>query len=114
MGCQLAVAPPAKLVIQHLKLTILQGDVLVADQVEKAVLGQDAVISALGPTRPFVPGMQETAVKNITRAMQKRDIRRLISTGGTVPQDQPGLVDNLIKSLIRRDVSHDFIRNRAI
>ncbi|MCX6081435.1 MAG: hypothetical protein NTW32_18035 [Chloroflexi bacterium] len=56
------------------------------------------MISALGQTRPFVPGMLETAVKNITRAMQKHGIRRLTSTGGTVvrdPQDQPGLVDSL-------------------
>ncbi|MCX6081434.1 MAG: NAD(P)H-binding protein [Chloroflexi bacterium] len=39
-GVTAFVRTPAKLAIQHPKLTILQGDVLVADQVEKAILGR--------------------------------------------------------------------------
>ncbi|HAE59548.1 MAG TPA: NmrA family transcriptional regulator [Anaerolineae bacterium] len=70
---------------------------------ENAVAGQEAVISALGPTRPPIPGMMETAARNIVAAMQKADIRRLISTTGAGvrdPQDQPKLIDHLMKGLL--------------
>jgi putative NADH-flavin reductase len=98
------VRNPAKLALRHPKLTIIRGDVLDFDQVERAIAGQDAVVSALGPTRPIVPGMLGTSTKNITAAMQKHNVRRLISTGGTVmrdPQDHPTAVDRLIQFLMR-------------
>ena len=97
------VRNPVKLGITHPDLRLFQGDVLDAAAVENAVAGQDAVISALGPTRPPVPGMMETAARNIVAAMQKADIRRLISTTGAGvrdPQDQPKLIDHLMKGLL--------------
>lgn len=97
------VRNPSKLDIRHANLVIVQGDVMDAVAVEKAVAGQEAVISALGPTRPPVPGMMETAAKNIVAAMKQARIRRLISTTGAGvrdEQDQPGLADHIIKSLL--------------
>jgi putative NADH-flavin reductase len=85
---------PAKITIQHPGLTLFQGDVMDAAAVEKAVAGQDVVISVLHTTRPPVPGMMETAAKNIVAAMQKHDIHRIISTTGAAvpqPEDQPKL-----------------------
>ena len=82
-------------------------------QVENAITGQDAVISALGPTRPAVPGMRATAARNITQAMQLHDVRRLVSTTGAGvrdPQDQPRFMDNLINgllTLVSKDVLED-------
>ncbi|MCL4869184.1 MAG: SDR family oxidoreductase [Anaerolineae bacterium] len=97
------VRNPAKLPLNHANLTIKQGDVLDAEAVEKGIAGQEAVISALGPTRPPVPGTMETAARNIVAAMQKHGVRRLISTTGAGvrhPQDQPKLVDHLMKGLL--------------
>jgi putative NADH-flavin reductase len=107
------VRDPAKLALKSPKLTIVQGNVLVPSQVEQAILGQDAVVSALGPTRPYTPGLLENAVKNIASAIKKHGVRRLISTGGTVvhdPQDRPTLLDRSIKllmSLPGREIIHD-------
>jgi putative NADH-flavin reductase len=94
---------PEKLGIEHKSLNILQGDVIDAEKVEQAIAGQDAVISALGATRPPVPGMMETAAKNIVAAMNKHGLKRLISTTGAGvrdPQDQPKFFDHLMKGLL--------------
>jgi len=97
------VRSPKKLDLQHEKLTVFQGDVMDVDKVDRAIAGQDAVLSALGPTRPPVPGMMEVAAKNIVGAMDKHGIKRIISTtGGGVrdPQDQPKLFDHIMKGLL--------------
>ena len=111
------VRNPAKVVIQHPKLKLVTGDVMVAAAVEEAVAGQEAVISALGPTRPPMPAMMEMAAQNIVVAMKKAGIRRLISTTGAGvrdPQDQPKLIDHLMKgllSLLAGDVLRDSAAN---
>jgi len=97
------VRNPAKVAIQHPKLKLVTGDVMEAAAVEKAVAGHEAVISALGPSRPPVPGMMNMAAQNIVVAMKKVDIRRLISTTGAGvrdPQDQPKFIDHLMKGLL--------------
>lgn len=107
------VRSPAKVAIQHKNLTLFQGDVTDPAAVEKAVAGQEAVVSALGPTRPPVPGMMETSAKNIVAAIRKAGVRRLVSTSGAGvhdPEDRPKLVDKLIKgllTLLSREVLED-------
>jgi putative NADH-flavin reductase len=107
------VRSPEKLAIHHPMLKVVAGDAMDAAAVEKAVAGQDAVISALGPSRPPVPGMMVAAAKNIVAAMKNSGIRRLISTTGAGvrdPQDQPKLIDDLMKALLfllARDVLFD-------
>jgi putative NADH-flavin reductase len=97
------VRTPEKLGVEHNNLTVFQGDVMDAEKVEQAITGQKAVINTLGPTRPPVPGMLETAAKNIVAAMEKHGVKRIISTtGGGVraPQDQPKLFDHIMKGLL--------------
>ena len=97
------VRNPKKLEIEHPNLSICQGDVTDAGVVEQAIAGQEAVISALGPTRPPVPGMMETAAKNMVSAMQKYGLKRLLSTTGAGvrdPQDEPKLFDKIMKALL--------------
>lgn len=114
------VRDPGKMNIQHAHLNILQGDILDAVAVNKAVAGQEAVVSALGPSRPPVPGMMETAAKNIVEAMNQAGIRRLISTTGAgvrAEQDQPQLIDHLIKgllTLLASEVLKDSAANVAV
>jgi putative NADH-flavin reductase len=97
------VRSPSIFPFQHENLKLCQGDAMDALAVENAVAGQDAVISALGPARPPVPGMMETAAKNIVAAMRKHGVRRLISTTGAgvrQPEDKPKLLDHLIGALL--------------
>jgi putative NADH-flavin reductase len=94
---------PSKITLQHPSLTLFQGDALNAAAVENAIAGQDVVISVLHPTRPPVPGMMETAAKNIVAAMRKHGARRIIATTGAAvpqPEDQPKVADRLINALL--------------
>jgi len=108
---------PSKIGIQHPSLSLYQGDVLDKDAVKKTIAGQQAVISVLGPSRPVVPGMMEIAAKNIIAGMQTDGIRRLISTTGAGvrdPQDQPKLIDHVMKTLLTLlagDVLRDSVAN---
>ncbi len=64
---------PAKLGIEHANLKVVQGDVMDFASVEKAVQGQEAVLSSLGA------GMKSTirseGSRHIIRAMEKAGIR---------------------------------------
>lgn len=70
---------PAKLDIRHANLKVVQGDVMDFASVEKAVQGQEAVLSALGS-----PAWKNTAVRSdgtqhIVCAMEEVGVRRFVS-----------------------------------
>lgn len=93
------VRSPEKFAVKHANLIVFKGDAMDAVAVEYAIAGQDAVISALGPTRPPVPHMMETSAKNIVAGMKKHGVRRLVSTTGAgvrQPEDKPKFIDHFI------------------
>lgn len=97
------VRSPEKFEVKHPNLTVFKGDSMDVTAVEKAIEGQDAVVSALGPTRPSVPHMMETSAKNIVAGMKKHGVRRLVSTTGAgvrQPEDKPKLMDHFIGFLL--------------
>jgi putative NADH-flavin reductase len=97
------VRSPALFAVQHANLIVFQGDALDGVAVEKAIAGQEAVISALGPTRPPVPHMMEIAAKNIVAGMQKQGVTRIVSTTGAgvrQAEDQPKFIDHFIGFLL--------------
>ncbi len=58
---------------------VVQGDVLVPVQLTKAIHGQDAVLSALGHKRFFIPSTRLSAdTRNIVAEMEKQGVKRLI------------------------------------
>jgi len=111
------VRSPEKFTVKDANLTVFKGDSMDAEAVEQAIAGQDAVISALGPTRPPVPHMMETSAKNIVAGMKKNGVRRLISTTGAgvrQPEDQPKFIDHFIGfllNLLAKDVVLDSAEN---
>jgi putative NADH-flavin reductase len=111
------VRSPEKFEMIHSNLTVFKGDSMDAAAVEKAIAGHEAVISALGPTRPPVPHMMEESAKNIVAGMKKHGVRRLVSTTGAgvrQPEDQPKFVDHLIGfllNLLSKDVVLDSAEN---
>ncbi len=72
---------PGKLDAGHSRLEVFQGDVTDLGAVERAVEGQEAVLSALGV--PGLPARRSTlrtdGTRNIVRAMEKAGVRRFIS-----------------------------------
>jgi putative NADH-flavin reductase len=97
------VRSPEKFTLKHANLIVCPGDSMDAVAVERAIAGQEAVISALGPTRPPVPSMMETSARNIIAAMKKHGVGRLVSTTGAgvrQPEDRPKLADLLIGFLL--------------
>lgn len=98
------VRDPARLPLQHDQLTIIKGDVADTEAVARTITGADAVISVIGHRRDSPPDLQTVATRNIIAAMQQQGVRRLISLTGAgvpAPQDQPGLLDHLIKLALK-------------
>lgn len=70
---------PKDVTIHHDRLTVVQGNVLDPGTVERAVQGHDAVLSALGHKRFFLPtSILSTGTANIINAMNKHGVRRFI------------------------------------
>ena len=77
------VRDPAKFKLAHEKLTVVKGDASDAESVATAVTGQDAVISAVGPTggdtaSKFLVNVAHGLINGLTRA----GVSRLVVVGG--------------------------------
>jgi putative NADH-flavin reductase len=98
------VRSPEKMTIKHDRLEMVQGDVLDAASVERAIEGVDAVLCVIGHTKNSPDDLQTRAMKNITAAMKKHGVKRLVDlTGAGVrdPEDRPKLFDKLIVTALK-------------
>ena len=62
----------------HAQLHIIQGDVLNAASVERAVRGQEAVLCALGAPAANKTTVRADGTRNIIRAMEKAQVKRFV------------------------------------
>lgn len=93
------VRNPSKYRFEDNNLRIVKGDIIDYDSVEKAVRGQDVVISALGVNLLGKNTILSSGTKNVINAMEKQDIRRFIcvtSLGVGNSKGQLGWKYNLI------------------
>lgn len=99
------VRTPAKLTMQHAKLTVVQGDVADAAAVEQVFNAPiDAVVVALSPMKDSPPDMLARAADNIVGGMQRHGVRRLIwmtGAGVAAPEDRPKLINHLIRFALK-------------
>jgi putative NADH-flavin reductase len=73
------VRNPARIRMTHERLTVMKGDVLEYDSVDRAVQGKEAVISALGHKQWFIKTtILSRGTKNIVSAMKKHGVKRFI------------------------------------
>src|SRR5262245_24064602 len=72
------VRRPSAMTLQHKRLEIMQGDVLDAASFQAAVVGKDAVVSALGVRNRAPTTVYSQGVANIIQAMGAAGVRRLI------------------------------------
>lgn len=94
-----------KLPIQHDRLQVVAGDVLNAEQLAAAVQGQDAVLSALGPTKGAPDDLLARSTRLLVDAMQRHGVKRVVVEGGAgmrVPEDHAGLGSRLMSGLVAR------------
>ncbi len=90
---------PARLHVQHERLTVMRGDVTNRADVDKTVRGAEAVISVIGQSRTSPKNLQTVAMGHIIAAMRAAGVRRLVSLTGAgvpAPQDQPKPLNHLI------------------
>lgn len=107
---------PAKLHVDHENLETVVGDVLDPAAVEKAIAGQDAVVSVIGA------GMRRTTLRTdgtrvIVDAMEHLGVRRLISQSVFGLDDADKLPLHwklLVKPLILRNAYRDHAGQEAI
>lgn len=98
------VRNPAKLTLQHPHLRVVQGQLTDAAQLAAVIAGQDAVISALGPTSNKPVQEISQAMTLIIAAMRDQRIDRLIVSAGAGvgdPMDQPKLIDRVIVTALK-------------
>ena len=112
------IRDPAKLKIQHQKLKVHQGNVADYQLVYDAVKNQDAVLSALGPSKPlrkdkaFVEGIQ-----NIIDAMQKQSVKRIIYEsymGVHENREELGITTRIMAFIVKNEVEEHEINEAVI
>lgn len=110
------VRTPSKLTTTHERLRVIQGDVNDPSAVEKAITGQDAVISTIGSgsDKKHVT-LYSTSIRHIIDAMEKLKVERLlcISAGGAYPGKDPGapfILNYVVKPFFLKDVFTDMAR----
>jgi len=110
------VRTPSKLTTTHERLAVIQGDATDPAAVEKAVAGQEAVISTIGSgSNTKHVTLYSTCIRNIIDAMEKQKVERLlcISAGGAYPGKDPGapfILNYIVKPLFLKDVFADMAR----
>src|SRR5215212_1120537 len=102
---------PSAVAPEDHRLRVLQGNALDVSSVEAAVIGQDAVLLALGTrsTRPTTLFSEST--HNVIGAMDKHRVRRLVCITGIGVGDSKGHVgffyDRIIRPFVVRNVYED-------
>ena len=119
-GVTAYVRDAGKLGINHAKLETIVGNLNETDKLNKAILGKDAVFSALGPIKNGSKTIMEEAARNVTAAMKKAGVKRLITvTGAGVaqPGDQPKAFNHFMSfmlNLFAKDVLLDSAKHAEI
>jgi putative NADH-flavin reductase len=97
------VRHPATVAERHPYLTMLQGDGMDPEAIERTIHGAEAVLSVIGHGKASPPNLQAVATGHMVTAMKKQGIERLVTLTGAgvrVPQDQPQWMDRLMGFLL--------------
>ena len=84
------------------KVEVIEGDYFDKDKVEKAIIGTDIVISAIGPStkRPESTEKYESAITSLVAIMKKEKINRIILIGGAATPVKNNEIFNFRQKLI--------------
>lgn len=101
------VRSPKKLGLPREGLTVVRGNPFDAAAVGAALAGHDAVLSALGPPGPGRTTVAEDGARSTVAAMQAAGVRRLLVVGVAVLFENIGLLADLLRSTLLRNVARD-------
>src|SRR5512140_940756 len=107
------VRNPSALSVEHPKLHVIEGDVLNPDAVDAAMLGQRAVVSALGFSGRRATEALLKATDSIMGAMQKYRVHRLICLAPPPAKDgwvRRGLLGKLLAPFLEKTPIHAWER----
>lgn len=92
----------SKIKSKHNNLVVFEGNVQNLAQVEKAVKGSEAVVSALGHTSYTSKEICSEGIDNIIKAMQKYRVKRLVSMSAYgAGETKKGFYSKLIWMLLK-------------
>ncbi len=105
---------PAHLTIQGLR--VMQGDVLEAAAVDRAVAGQQAVLSALGTASRGLPPVLPIGIRHILDAMERHGVRRIVvlSAAGALHEPAGTAFGGLGLALARAAIPGVYREHRAM
>jgi putative NADH-flavin reductase len=102
---------PSAVASEDHHLRVLQGNALDVSSVEAAVVGQDAVLLALGTRSARPTTLFSESTHNVIGAMDKHGVRRLVCITGVGVGDSKGhvgfLYDRIIRPFVVRNVYED-------
>lgn len=113
------VRNPAKLTITNDRLKVVQGNVKDPAAVAAAVKNQDAVLSALGVSKPLKsdPVVIE-GIRNIIAAMEQMNVKRFIYLSfmavGEGRKDTGFLMKNVIARIVRHEIADHAEKERLV
>ncbi|RDC66249.1 NAD(P)-dependent oxidoreductase [Adhaeribacter pallidiroseus] len=110
---------PAKLKVSHRALTLEQGNVSDLVSVQRAIAGQEVVVSALGADHMFqLDQALLDGMANIIKAMQSSNVRRLVylsTLGVSESRNDAGfIIRNLAPTLLRTEIKGHEVREKMI
>ena len=101
---QLLARSPEKVSKRSPALTVVQGEITDNAAMTKVLTGADVVMSGLGPVKGGSKTIMTDAATQLLDLMPRAGVRRLITlTGAGVPHpgDQPKLIDNIFRTLLK-------------
>jgi uncharacterized protein YbjT (DUF2867 family) len=111
------VRNPAAMTQKNERLKIAQGEARDAGSLERAVAGQDAVLSAFGPRSLKKDDIQEVFMGHLLAAMKKHGVKRLVNLsawGAGDSASQRNLFLKILVSLVFKNVFADKERGEAL
>lgn len=103
------VRNPQKLKVNHINLKFIKGDVKDYHDVEQAIKQHDAVISALGVSKPLKKDpVVIKGIMNITKAMRQGNINRIIYLSfigvGESQKDAGFMIDKILSKVLKNEI----------
>ena len=88
-------------------INVVRGNPLDADVVKGALVGHDAVLSALGPPGLGHSTVQQDGARSIVAAMQSLSMKRLLVVSAALLFKDAGVLTAILRNTLLRDVARD-------
>jgi len=94
------VRSPEAIGLTNERLAVIKGEATEEDQLVKAMQNHDAVVSTLGPRKPFEPSsLLHDAALATTRTMQRSRVKRLLILSAAA--HFPGIFNRIVSLILR-------------